>query len=667
VHNATRLAILTLLLLARSAQAQTQAKPDVVDRGKKATVLVEVSTPRGDASGTGFCIDKSGLFITNAHVVEDAVRVRLVLDIGLKSQRNLSAKVLRADDEFDLALLKIDPDRGLTPLELGKADTLTLTEPLTTFGFPFGHLPAIARGVAPEVTVIRSRVTSLKMENAKLRFVQFDGQLNPGNSGGPVLDDGGQVVGVVVATVRGAAMNLAIPVRILSEFLTAPGLVFDPPPLAYKDRSQPVTWTIKVQPPTPVAKLPEGLSVVIKLATGPDDVRTATAVPVGGGVFRAKVIPVPRDPGRKVDLDIRFPGGGMYHVAVKDSDVRVGGARLMLSDLRMLFGEPSPRAFTARGQFFSGPILGLGKVKSKVGKKVVTIDLNEASQINVQPLGPPQPVQVVEALVEARQGGRVLASVHKRANLSGAPVIVVPVAPGVVAIVPVDPQPAPRGMMGGPPSYSDEGHVKIGGVLDVDGIPLGAGAAVRPPKAAMGGVRLTPEPASGGEVRRFVGHTGAIGEWRSRPTAAGSSPRATTTPSGSGTSRPAARSASSRDTPTTSRASPSCPTAAAASPGATTTPCGCGTSRPAASCACSAGTPPTSPRSPSRPTGPAPSPGPATARPGSGTWRPAASCRRSSGTRMPSRRSLSCPMAAGLCLRARTARSGSGTWRPAAS
>jgi hypothetical protein len=58
VHNATRLAILTLLLLARSAQAQTQAKPDVVDRGKKATVLVEVSTPRGDASGTGFCIDK---------------------------------------------------------------------------------------------------------------------------------------------------------------------------------------------------------------------------------------------------------------------------------------------------------------------------------------------------------------------------------------------------------------------------------------------------------------------------------------------------------------------------------------------------------------------------------------------------------------------------------
>ena len=69
-----------------------------------------------------------------------------------------------------------------------------------------------------------------------------------------------------------------------------------------------------------------------------------------------------------------------------------------------------------------GPILGLGTVKTKSGKKTVMIDLNQASQIMVQPLDPPAPVQAVEALVEARQGSKVLASVVKRAELAGAPV-----------------------------------------------------------------------------------------------------------------------------------------------------------------------------------------------------------------------------------------------------
>ena len=180
-------------------------------------------------------------------------------------------------------------------MELGKDDTLTLTAPVTAFGFPFGHLTAVA-AAAPDITVIRSRVTSLRMEAGKLRFVQFDGQLNPGNSGGPVLDDEARVVGVAVATIRerrdqsggSGTPRVRIP--------GARGFVFEPPPLAYKDRSQPVTWTIKVQPPTPAARLPQGLSVIVKLATGPDEVRTVTAQPVGGGIFKVKVTPVPATP-----------------------------------------------------------------------------------------------------------------------------------------------------------------------------------------------------------------------------------------------------------------------------------------------------------------------------------------------------------------------------------
>ncbi len=468
MQKASRLALLTMLLLARPTQAQSQAKTDVVDRGRRATALVEVTGTRGEGSGSAFCIDKAGLFITNAHVVEAAAQVRLVVDIGLKTQRGLRAKVLRSDDEFDLALLKVDADLGLTPLELGKGDTLTLTDPVTAFGFPFGQLTAVTVAAAPDITVIRSRVTSLRMEDGKLRFVQFDGQLNPGNSGGPVLDDAARVVGVAVATIRGAAINLAVPVRLLSMFLTAPGLVFDPPPLAYKDRSQPVTWTIKVQPPTPTARLPEGLAVVVKLATGPDEVRTVTAQPVGNGVFKAKVTPVPRDPDRKIELEVRSRSGETLRVQVKDGDVKVGGKRFMLSDLQMLYGGTSPRAHTSRGQVAYGPIVGLGKVKTKAAKKSLTIDLNRATQINVRPLDPPPPVQAVEAMVELKQGTKVLATVHKRADLSGAPgatAVAVRVGPNIMIM----PNPSPPPLITQPQIPVDEGLLELGGTLDVDG------------------------------------------------------------------------------------------------------------------------------------------------------------------------------------------------------
>lgn len=326
-----------LLLLVGTSPSQAQHKPEVIERGKKATALVEVVTAVGEATGSAFCIDKSGLFITNSHVVRRAAKgkggVRLVVDIGLKPQRSLRAKVLRADDGLDLALLKVDADAGLTPLELGKDDALLETAQVVTFGFPFGRNPTVRGEVYPDITVIPSRITSLRRDKGRLEGVQFDGQLNPGNSGGPVVDDAGRVIGVAVATVRGAAMNLAIPVGRVSEFLTAPGMVFDPPPLVYEDRSRPVTWTIKVQPPTPMAKLPEKLSVEVTVTNGIGEPRTFTAQPVGNGVFKVKVTPVPRDPDRKVGLDVKFPNGQAVQLQVKDRDVAVGGEKFMLSDL----------------------------------------------------------------------------------------------------------------------------------------------------------------------------------------------------------------------------------------------------------------------------------------------------------------------------------------------
>ena len=213
------------LLLITGSPARGQQNTEVIERGKRATALVEVSLREGNASGSAFCIDKSGLFITNAHVVSGANAsaggVHLVLDIGSQTQRSVRAKLVRADDRFDLALLKTDGSAPLTVLELGKDESLKETDPIMTFGFPFGRATTVRDETYPDITVLSSRITALRKDKGRLEGVQFDGQLNPGNSGGPVVDVSGKVIGVAVLTVRGAALNLAIPVGRLSEFLAA--------------------------------------------------------------------------------------------------------------------------------------------------------------------------------------------------------------------------------------------------------------------------------------------------------------------------------------------------------------------------------------------------------------------------------------------------------------
>ena len=137
-----------------------------------------------------------------------------------------------------------------------------------------------------------------------------------------------------MATIRGAALNLAIPVSRLTEFLAPPGLVFDPPPLVYKDRFRPVTWTIKVQPATPGLKLPEKLSVEVTVANGigepahlPSPARRRRGLSREGHS-------VPRDPDRMVELAATFPNGQTIVVQVKDGDVQAGGVKFLLSDCK---------------------------------------------------------------------------------------------------------------------------------------------------------------------------------------------------------------------------------------------------------------------------------------------------------------------------------------------
>ncbi len=112
-----------MLVVIGAAPAVAQLGPEMIRRGKRATALVEVARADGGATGSAFCVDEAGLYITNAHVVSDAVdeagAVRLVLGIGSTIERSLPARVLRRDDRLDLALLEVDEGPHPAILELG--------------------------------------------------------------------------------------------------------------------------------------------------------------------------------------------------------------------------------------------------------------------------------------------------------------------------------------------------------------------------------------------------------------------------------------------------------------------------------------------------------------------------------------------------------------------
>jgi S1-C subfamily serine protease len=191
---------------ARQAPAEPLPREKVVQAGKAATALVEVSLARGRGYGSAFCVHPSGLFITNAHVVENALpsTISLVLNPALQSQRRLAAKIVRIDKVNDLAVLRAEGVKDLPALPLGSPAGLAETMEIIAFGFPFGTQLSLNRLDPPAVSVNIGAITSLRMKDNKLQRIQVDAALNPGNSGGPLLDRRGTVVGVVVAGIRGA-------------------------------------------------------------------------------------------------------------------------------------------------------------------------------------------------------------------------------------------------------------------------------------------------------------------------------------------------------------------------------------------------------------------------------------------------------------------------------
>ena len=138
------------------------------------------------AVGSGFIVDKSGYILTNQHVVDDAARITVKLDSGEEFQ----AKVIGTDDETDLAVLKIEAGHDLPFVKLGNSDQARVGEWVLAMGSPFGLTRTVTAGIVSQTNRETPQGTAFQ------KFIQTDAAINKGNSGGPLVNMDGEVIGV---------------------------------------------------------------------------------------------------------------------------------------------------------------------------------------------------------------------------------------------------------------------------------------------------------------------------------------------------------------------------------------------------------------------------------------------------------------------------------------
>ena len=157
-------------------------------------------TPRRvNSLGSGFIIDASGLVVTNNHVIADADEVSVILNDGT----TLKAEIIGRDTKTDLALLKVKPDKPLKAVKFGDSDRLRLGEWVIAIGNPFSLGGTVTAGI---VSARNRDINSGPYDN----YIQTDAAINRGNSGGPLFNLNGEVIGVNTAIISPSGGSIGI-------------------------------------------------------------------------------------------------------------------------------------------------------------------------------------------------------------------------------------------------------------------------------------------------------------------------------------------------------------------------------------------------------------------------------------------------------------------------
>ena len=212
--------ILFLIVIISSANARTectQSLPDIFDKVSPSVVYIssvevdpyKYTNQMNSVIGSGFIIDRKGIILTNSHLVYGRRLINVTLDDGTL----IEAELIGADPILDLALLKLpEPPKGLQAVTFGDSQNIRVGEAVLAIGNPFGLEQTLSRGIISGI----NRVLSGAPMSLPLPLIQTDAAINPGSSGGPLLNRCGEVIGVT-SSILGEAQNIsfAIPVHIV--------------------------------------------------------------------------------------------------------------------------------------------------------------------------------------------------------------------------------------------------------------------------------------------------------------------------------------------------------------------------------------------------------------------------------------------------------------------
>jgi S1-C subfamily serine protease len=216
LFRAERLGTDTAAVRSAALSPDEQNNIEIYKFAKLATVYITSTAVRRDffyqpvasrSLGSGFLINEDGFILTNFHVISGSSRIQ----VTLSDQTQYNARALDTDRSDDLALIKINPKRKQAFLRLGDSDHLQVGQKVLAIGNPFGLEGTLTTGVVSSIGRAIESEDNQRLEGV----IQTDAAINGGNSGGPLLDSGGNVIGINTAIVgrTNLGIGFALPIN----------------------------------------------------------------------------------------------------------------------------------------------------------------------------------------------------------------------------------------------------------------------------------------------------------------------------------------------------------------------------------------------------------------------------------------------------------------------
>lgn len=203
--------LLFIICLNNSVLAFDKDEHDIITLYEKinpAIVCVDSQISDGLSCGTGCIIHKSGIILTSAHVINDSNNIIITMSNG----QDYKAKVIKRFENKDIILLKINATKELKTVKLGNSDKIKVGQKVLAIGNPFGFSGTLTQGIISRIDYAKNRI-------------QTDAAINPGSSGGPLINKKGEIIGINQAiynpdnNISNIGIGFAIPINLVKEYL----------------------------------------------------------------------------------------------------------------------------------------------------------------------------------------------------------------------------------------------------------------------------------------------------------------------------------------------------------------------------------------------------------------------------------------------------------------